>query len=130
MSLGFWNFAKREPEKLALVTPDEREVTRGELLAASNQLVHGLRALGLQKGDAVAMLVPNGVEPIELYLACFQAGFYLTPINNQLSGPEIAYIVDDCEAKVFVASARFAAAVTAAAKEIAVPENARFAVGG
>ena len=87
MSLGFWNFAQREPEKLALVTPDEREVTRGELLAESNQLVHGLRALGLQKGDAVAMVLPNGVEPIELYLACFQAGCYLTPINNHLVGP-------------------------------------------
>ena len=106
MSLGFWNFAQREPGKLALVTPDEREISRGELLAECNRLVRGLRALGLQKGDAVAMVLPNGAEPIELYLACFQAGFYLTPINNHLAGPEIAYIVNDCEAKAFVASAR------------------------
>ena len=54
--------------------------------------------------------MPNGVEPIELYLACFQAGWYLTPINNHLAAPEIAYIVDDCEAKAFVAAWRRAGA--------------------
>jgi len=31
--LGFWNFARRDPEQLALVDPDGREWTRGELLA-------------------------------------------------------------------------------------------------
>jgi long-chain acyl-CoA synthetase len=130
MQLGFWNFARREPSKLALVAPDGRELSRGELVATSNRLVRGLRALGLAKGDAVAVVAPNGVEVVELYLACFQAGFYLTPINHHLAGREIAYIVNDCEAKAFVAGARFAEAVGAAAKEIAVPDAARFAVGG
>ena len=64
--------------------------------------------MGLEPGDAVAMLLPNGVEVFELYLAVSQAGFYLIPINWHLVGPEIAYIVQDCEAKVFVAHARFA----------------------
>ena len=32
--LGFWNFARRDPDRLALVDPDGREWTRGELLAA------------------------------------------------------------------------------------------------
>ena len=129
MSLGFWNFAQSDPSKLALVTPDEREMSRGELFAEANRLVRGLRGLGLQKGDAVAVVLPNGPEVIELYLAAFQAGWYLTPINNHLAGPEIAYIVADCEAKAFVASERFAETVGLAAKEIAVPECARFAVG-
>jgi long-chain acyl-CoA synthetase len=41
--LGFWNFARNDPSKLALVSPDGTEVSRGELLASCNQLVHGLR---------------------------------------------------------------------------------------
>ena len=49
---GFWNLARKNPEHLALVEPDGREITAGELLAASNRLVHGLRALGLAQGDA------------------------------------------------------------------------------
>src|SRR5436190_501200 len=127
---GFWKIAEANPDHLALVDPEERLVSAGELLGSSNQLVHGLRALGLQPGDAIAMLLPNGVEVFELYLAISQAGFYLIPINWHLVGPEIAYIVDDCEAKAFVAHAHFAEHATAAADEIDFPADGRFAVGG
>ncbi|HEY7105617.1 MAG TPA: acyl-CoA synthetase [Acidimicrobiia bacterium] len=127
---GFWRIAEVYPDHVALVGPDERTVTAGELLRSCNQVVHGLRAMGLQPGDAIAMLLPNGVEVFELYLAITQAGFYLVPVNWHLVGPEIAYIVDDCEAKVFIAHARFAEQATAAASEIDVPADARFAVGG
>jgi long-chain acyl-CoA synthetase len=128
--LGFWRIAQERPEHLALVDPDENLVTAGDLLASANQVVHGLRALGLQPGDAVAMLLPNSVEVFELYLAVTQAGYYLIPINWHLVGPEIAYIVDDCEAKAFVAHARFAEDARAAADEIEFPAEGRFAVGG
>ncbi len=43
---GFWNYAQRDPEKLALVTPDGRHWTRGELLALCNRIVAGLRGPG------------------------------------------------------------------------------------
>src|SRR5690349_21658766 len=127
---GFWNIAQAMPDHLALVDPEERLVPAGELLASCNQLVHGLRAMGLEPGDAIAMLLPNCVEVFELYLAVTQAGFYLIPINWHLVGPEIAYIVDDCEAKVFVAHARFAEHAKAAADEIDFPADGRFVVGG
>ena len=52
------------------------------------------------------------------------------PINWHLVGPEIAYIVQDCEAKAFVAHARFADAAQAAADEIDFPATTGFAVGG
>ena len=100
--LGFWKFAQNDPNHLALATSDGREWKRGELLAACNQLVHGLCAQGLEKGDCVAVVLPNGVEMIELYLAVMQAGWYMTPINHHLTGPEIAYIVQDSGAKAFV----------------------------
>ena len=128
--LGFWKIAEAMPERLALVDPDEREISAGELLASCNQVVHGLRALGLEEGDAVAMLLPNSAEVFELFLAVTQAGFYLIPINWHLVGPEIAYIVQDCEAKVFVSHASFAEQATAAADEIAFPAEGRFAVDG
>jgi len=127
--LGFWNFARRDPDAQALVDPDGREHTRGELLAACNQVVHGLRALGLEKGDSVAAVLPNGAAMLELYLAVAQAGWYLTPINHHLTGPEIAYIVGDSEARAFVAHERFAEAAQKAAEQLSFPANARFAVG-
>jgi len=127
--LGFWNFAQNDPDALALIAPDGREWSRGELLAASNRIVHGLRALGLEKGDCIAAVLPNGAPLIQLYLAVVQSGWYLTPINHHLTAPEIAYIVENCEAKAFFADERFADACTAAAAELRLPESARFASG-
>ncbi|MCX8102737.1 MAG: AMP-binding protein, partial [Geminicoccaceae bacterium] len=59
---------------------------------ALGQVLHSLRALGLEQGDTVACVLPNGLEFIELYLAALQIGLYFTPINHHLVGPEIAYI--------------------------------------
>ena len=128
-SMGFWTIARESPEKLCLVDPEGVEVTYGELLERSNRLVHGLRALGLQPGDGVAVVLPNSTEFYALFFAAMQAGWYFTPINHHLVGPEIAYIVDDCEAKALVVDARFAEPCTVAAKEIALPPDRRFAIG-
>ncbi|MBP1685513.1 MAG: Long-chain-fatty-acid--CoA ligase FadD13 [Deltaproteobacteria bacterium] len=127
--LGFWKVAQEQPTHLALVGPDGKQYTAGALLAAANQLVHGLRRLGLKQGDVVAMVLPNCAPLIELYLAIAQAGWYLVPINHHLTASEIAYIVQDSEAKVFVGAERFASTCAAAAEELHFPKDALFAVG-
>src|SRR5438874_11539608 len=126
--LGFWNVAQADPAHLALVEPDGTEHTNSELLASVNQVVHGLRALGLQPGDVVATVLPNGAPMLELTLAALQAGWYLVPMNHHLAGPEIAYILQDSDAKAFVAHERFADACYTAFKEIGYLVAARFAV--
>jgi len=127
--LGFWKLAQRDPGALALVDPAGREWTRGELLSAANRIVHGLRALGLGRGDCVAAVLPNSAEMIQLTLAVTQAGMFLSPINHHLTAPEIAYIVGDSEARVFFGAERFAAACRGAADELGFPAQARFALG-
>jgi long-chain acyl-CoA synthetase len=127
--LGFWSLAQEDPGYLALVEPDGTEVKAGELLARANQLVHGLRRLGLQPGDAIATVLPNGAEVFELYLAALQAGWYLVPINHHLVGPEIAYIISDSEAKAVVGHERFAAECRRAADEASLPAEALFSIG-
>ncbi|GAA2379793.1 acyl-CoA synthetase [Nonomuraea africana] len=107
-TLGFWRLAQADPEWIAAVDPDGTEHRAGDLLARANQLVHGLRELGLRQGDGICGLVPNGVDGLVLYLAALQAGWYYTPINWHLAAPEIAYIVADSEAKAFFAHSRFA----------------------
>src|SRR5262245_4387432 len=127
--LGFWSFAAGDPGALALVDPDGREWSRGELAGASNRVAHGLRALGLGRGDCVAAVLPNGAPMIQVYLAIAQTGMYLTPINHHLTAPEIAYIVRDSGARAFFAGERFEAACRAAADEVGLSERARLAVG-
>src|SRR5579862_8022507 len=126
---GFWNLAQQQPARAALVEPDGQTMTAGRLFAASNRLVHGLRALGVQQGDCLATVLPNGAPMIELYLAAGQAGLYLVPINHHLTAPEIAYILNDSDAKVFIGDAHFADACSVAVAEAGIPGHARFAVG-
>ncbi|MGP9022414.1 acyl-CoA synthetase [Streptomyces sp. BR1] len=126
---GFWAQAAADPDRVVLTAPDGVGWTAGRLHAAVNQLVHGLRAAGLEKGDAFAVVLPNGVEFFTAYLAASQAGFYLVPVNHHLVGPEIAWIVADSGAKVLIAHERFAEAATAAADEARLPGSHRYAVG-
>ena len=128
--LGFWRNAAEDPSRRALVEPDGREWSAGALLAESNRLVHGLRARGLERGDVVAVVLPNGAPMIALYLAATQAGWYLVPINHHLTAPEIAYIVNDSAAKALVAHEHFAGACAAAVTETTkLSAEGRFAVG-
>ena len=124
---GFWKLAQEEPSHLAVVEPDGREISAGELLANANKVVHGLRALGLKPGDTIAAMLTNEVAMLELYLAATQAGWYITPINSHLTGHEVAYIVKDCDAKAIFCSARTTEACRLAADATDFPENARFA---
>lgn len=126
---GFWAQAAADPRRTVLTAPDGEQWTAGRLHAAVNQLVHGLRAAGMRRGDAFAVVLPNGVEFFTAYLAASQAGFYLVPVNHHLVGPEIAWIVADSGAKVVIAHERFAEAATHAADEAKLPGNSRYAVG-
>ncbi|MFT5604166.1 MAG: long-chain acyl-CoA synthetase [Paracoccaceae bacterium] len=119
--LGFWHFAEANPDAPALIARDGdslRRVSRGELLAQSNRLAHGLRELGLTPGDAVAIAAPNTVENIELYLAAIQMGLYLVPLNWHLAAPEIQYILKDSGARVFIAHEKLHATAQNAVSEL------------
>ncbi|WP_084704559.1 acyl-CoA synthetase [Phaeacidiphilus oryzae] len=126
---GFWRQAAADPDRIALVAPDGEEWTAGRLVGDAHRMVHGLRAAGLGRGDAFAIVLPNGPEFFAAYLAATQAGMYLVPINHHLVGPEIGWIVSDSGAKVLIAHERFAEAATAAADEAGLPADHRYAVG-
>ncbi len=112
--LGFWRNAAADRDRVALVHADGTTLTAGELLDRANQLVAGLRDLGMEPGDALAVTLPNSYELLGLYLAALQVGFRITPINHHLAGPEVAYIVNDSGAKAFVGHDRFTDMVVSA----------------
>jgi long-chain acyl-CoA synthetase len=126
---GFWNYAQKDPSRLGLVDPTGREWARGELLAECNRVSHGLRALGLERGDAVAVCAPNCAEFFVIGFACLQSGWYMTPINWHLATAEVAYILQDSEAKAFIGHERVGEICAKAADEVDFPKDARFALG-
>ena len=126
---GFWRRAQEDPSWIAVVDPDGAEHTSGDLLSRVNQLTSALQARGLQPGDGIAALLPNGAEAVEVLLAAQQAGWYLTPINWHFTAPEAAYIAADCGAKAFFVHERFAVAGVDTADQAGIPASARFSFG-
>src|SRR5712691_3383189 len=128
-SHGFWRRAQANPGWTAVIEADGTRHAAGELLARVNQITSGLRSRGLRPGDGIAAVLPNGIAPLELYLAALQAGWYFTPINWHFTGPEIAYIASDCEASALFVHERFADAGVLAASQAGLPATARFSYG-
>jgi acyl-CoA synthetase (AMP-forming)/AMP-acid ligase II len=72
-----------------------------------------LAGLGISKGDHVATLFPNGRDVLELFPALWRLGAVPVPLNLRLSPPELAYILDHCQAEFFVFDVAFADLVKA-----------------
>ncbi len=81
------------PDEVALVSAD-RSLTWGELEGASSRLAGGYRELGLEVGDRVASLMPNRVDLVVHYLACFKAGLIATPLNYRYTSREIDHALE------------------------------------
>ena len=112
---SFWLWAEAEPDRVALVLPSGDPLPAGELLNACHQIANGLRELGLGTGSTVAVALPNGAPVFELFLAAMQCGLYITPLNIQLTAPEIAHVLEDARADAFFASGVCAEAAAGAA---------------
>jgi long-chain acyl-CoA synthetase len=108
-------WAERIPDRLALVTP-QGDRTYEDLNADINRLARALRARGLQAGDSLAVMCTNRPEFIEARYAAQRSGLRFTPINWHLTGPEAAYVVENCEAKAFICSGELGDKVGVAAE--------------
>ena len=100
-----------------------------ELDDRANRLSQLLRSLGLEPGDHVAMCLENHPRFLELVWGAHYAGLIYTFASTRLTAEELAYIVDDCGARVFIASAHtaeVAEAITAATPKV----EARFMLDG
>jgi len=95
-----------EPGRLALYWEDEsgeaRAMAYRELQEAANRLSNALAALGITRGDRVALVLPQRPETIVTYLACFQMGAIAVPLSF-LFGPEaLEYRLQDSGTRAVV----------------------------
>lgn len=80
-------------------------VTFRELDEESNRLARLLRAEGLRPGDHVAFMLENHPSFLAVAWAAQRSGLYYTAISSRLKADELAYILGDCGARVFISSA-------------------------
>jgi crotonobetaine/carnitine-CoA ligase len=72
-----------------------------------NRLAHGLRAQGVQRGDRVLAMLPNGLEMMLVWWAVNRLGAILVPVNTAYKGYFLEHVVTDSGGRLLVAGAEF-----------------------
>jgi acyl-CoA synthetase (AMP-forming)/AMP-acid ligase II len=97
--------AETAPDRPAIIMSGSGEtLTFGQLDAGANRLSHVLAGLGLKPGDHVAICLENHPRFFEVVWGCHYAGIVYTCCSSRLTTDELAYIINDCGAKVFITS--------------------------
>lgn len=104
--------ARNNPDKPAYIMANTGEiVTYGQLDARSNQAAQLFRSRGLQAGDHIALQMENTPEFMVIVWGAQRSGLIYTAISTHLKTDEIAYIVDNCDARLLVTSHKLAPVV-------------------
>jgi|HubBroStandDraft_6_1064221.scaffolds.fasta_scaffold52660_2 acyl-coenzyme A synthetase/AMP-(fatty) acid ligase len=82
-----------------------REITYGGFHRQACALAAELRRRGIQKGDRIAVMVPNCCELAIFYFACIYLGAVIVPVNPALSKSEVQFILASCKPALVVAGA-------------------------
>lgn len=90
------------PDEVAIVSA-ERALSWRALEAESAALAGGYLGLGLEPGDRLASLMPNRIDLVVHYLACFKAGLIATPLNYRYTHREIDHALEVSGARALLA---------------------------
>src|SRR5215470_8703322 len=116
--IRFLRYASQQfPRKTAVVCGDQR-ITYAQFADRAARLAGGLRALGINPGDRVAFLSGNCHRLLEAYYGVLEAGAVLLPLNIRLAPNELAYILNDAEARFLFYESQFAPCLESFRKEL------------
>jgi fatty-acyl-CoA synthase len=114
--------ARRWPERIALHF-GERRWTYEELDDATSRVAARLLELGLAKGDRVAALGTNSDAYLLLYLGCARAGLVHVPVNYNLVGAELSYIITQSGSTALFADPALQHAIDAVAGDLGAVQH-------
>ena len=109
----------------AVATPDktlvffaDHELSYQQVDHMSGRFAASLAALGLQRGDKIALQLPNVPQFLFAYFGILKAGMVVVPLNPLLVAPEVAYHLQDSDSRLLITFEMFAAAALAGAAQV------------
>jgi crotonobetaine/carnitine-CoA ligase len=93
--------AEEHPTRAA-VRDASRELTYEGLLEASARAGAALADLGVRRGEPVLLMLDNNLDHVLTWFGASCLGALEVPINTASMGPQIAFIANDCAARVLV----------------------------
>jgi amino acid adenylation domain-containing protein len=108
--------AATAPGREAIVAGDRR-LTYAELDVAASALAARLHELGVERGDRVALVLPNGAGAAIAVYGVLRAGAAFTPLNPTVKADKLGYVLHDCEAVAVICDEALAALVRTAREQ-------------
>ena len=102
------HWAAITPDKVFAIFEDGEQWTWARSRAEVRAVAHGLQQLGVRKGDAVAVWLPNGKTMFTAWFAISYLGAVFCPINTSFRGNLLAHVIKNAGAKLMVCHARLA----------------------
>ena len=99
-------WAELHPDKAAILFQDEI-ITYRDLFDRVEQASCWLLAIGIEKGDRVAVMLNNCPQFLEIFLACSRIGAICVPLNCRIASVELDYFLRDCRPRLFVFGAEY-----------------------
>jgi long-chain acyl-CoA synthetase len=96
--------ADRDPSGAAVITKDGA-LTFAELDQAADRIAAGLVARGVERGDRVAVMLPNGLDAVRAIYGVLRSGAALSPLNPQTKLEKVTAVLADCRPRVLVCDA-------------------------
>jgi fatty-acyl-CoA synthase len=116
--IRFLRYASQQyPGKTAVVCGEHR-LTYEQFSDRAARLAGAIKKMGIQPGDRVAFLSGNCHRLLEAYYGVLAAGAVLLPLNIRLAPPELAYILNDSEARLLFFERPFLSLVDSFRKEL------------
>jgi acetyl-CoA synthetase len=120
-------------DRVALHWEDESGATASftysRLQEAANRLSNTLAAMGVARGDRVALILPQRPETVITYLACFQMGAIAVPLSFLFGPDALEYRLADSGARAVVVDAQTAANFEAVRERLPALANVIGAAG-
>jgi len=110
--------AEKPDEPFLFSEADARRWTYSEFERAVNRAANVLLKNEIKKGDVVSLLMPNSAEYIIAYFACFKIGALAGPINSLLKAEEIAFTLNNSEAKMLLVHSQFQTTIDELRKDL------------
>ena len=109
---------KDHGDKTAVICSRQSGITHARINSTANAIIAGLTAMGLKKGDTIALYAANTYHYRVLFWVAGKSGFVLVPVNGRFKPKEAAYVINDSEAKCLFVSKEFESQVNGIKEEL------------
>jgi fatty-acyl-CoA synthase len=130
MNIACWvqRWSELHPDKPAVIFEGDT-INYACLHRRANKTSCWLQAVGIEKGDRVAVMLNNGIEFIEIFLACSRLGAIFVPLNARVSARELDYYLRNSRPRLFIYEHAYGHVVNAIDLKNILPPMVLVAVG-